>query len=101
MSATLDPPEGLTRYDVSRAGLSLLANHAAQYRNFLFKSHETVSGLLQKMMAHKNSDLKKAGSRGFEAFLKQISLVLKDERRPLTDDEKATFWVTPSPSSAA
>ena len=93
ISATLDPPEGLSRYDVPRAGLSFLGNHAAQFRNFFFKHHEKIFGFLQKMMTHKNSDLKKAGARGFEAFLKQISLVLKDEARPLTDDEKSTFWV--------
>ena len=53
-----DPKVPLSRFDVQRSGLGLLAQHGAQFRAFLVADYQAVFSFLLPLLEHHNRDLK-------------------------------------------
>ncbi|KAI6646753.1 DNA-dependent protein kinase catalytic subunit [Oopsacas minuta] len=68
-----DPQVPLTRYEVQRAGLKLLAQHGAQFRPFLVADYQATFLFLLQLLDHNNKELKHDGLSALESFLYQIS----------------------------
>ena len=55
---TADPKVPLARYEVQRAGLCLLAQHGAQFRQFLVADYQGTFCFMLQLLDHNNRDLK-------------------------------------------
>ena len=53
-----DPKVPLSRYEVQRAGLCLLAQHGAQFRPFLVADFQNSFSFMLQLLDHGNKDLK-------------------------------------------
>ncbi|XP_077979786.1 DNA-dependent protein kinase catalytic subunit-like [Glandiceps talaboti] len=65
-----------TRFDVPRAGLSLLGKHAPQFNKYLLDDHEEVYDKLYNWCQHHNREMKRLGYIALEAFLKEVATML-------------------------
>ena len=75
----IEPPAHLTRYDVPKAALRLLAAHAALFRAGLRADHERVAHALTPLCVHANSKLRHAALDAQDAFLEQLSAAFNDD----------------------
>eukprot|EP00048_Salpingoeca_helianthica_P009248 m.132741 g.132741 ORF g.132741 m.132741 type:complete len:3967 (+) comp14817_c0_seq1:97-11997(+) len=71
----------LKRYEVPRAGLKLLAQHAGQYRELLAQSFESVYRSVSELCRHKNKDVKTVAFLALETFLKEMSAYITGRGR--------------------
>ncbi|KAK3580733.1 hypothetical protein CHS0354_005741 [Potamilus streckersoni] len=72
----IDPKVDLTRYDVPRAGLKLLAKHASQFSQFLIDDYDGIYEKLSQWSHHTNPDMLHLGMMALDSFLTQISDML-------------------------
>ncbi|KAJ3289778.1 hypothetical protein HK104_007244 [Borealophlyctis nickersoniae] len=86
----IQPTGDLTRYEVPKAGLQMIIDHAPQFGSLLFGDYRAIYDNLKEMSAHKNRDLQKMGFTSIDAFLRQIAnvLVSKSGGAP----ERECFW---------
>ena len=62
----------LSRFDVPRAGLSLLTKHAAHFSEFLTKDYQDVYHCLFTWCNHSNREMKNLGFLALESFFQQV-----------------------------
>ncbi|XP_072167838.1 DNA-dependent protein kinase catalytic subunit-like [Diadema setosum] len=75
-SMAIDPSADTTRYDVPRAGVQLLARHAAQFNLYLYKDYEVINDRLSFWSQHHNPEMKWAGVSALQSFLRTVADML-------------------------
>ncbi|CAI8051259.1 DNA-dependent protein kinase catalytic subunit [Geodia barretti] len=70
----IDPKVSHSRYEVPRAGLSIIARHAAQFKEYLAKDHEHMYEVLYHWCEHTNRENRMVAFLALEAFLQQVSV---------------------------
>ncbi|RUS72684.1 hypothetical protein EGW08_019554 [Elysia chlorotica] len=68
----IDPNISYTRYDVPRAGLKLLARHAAQFKTFLMDEYRPMYEKLAAWSRHNNREVLHLGVAALEAFVREV-----------------------------
>ncbi|XP_019852740.1 PREDICTED: DNA-dependent protein kinase catalytic subunit [Amphimedon queenslandica] len=74
----IDPLANLTRYEVPRAGLSLISRHAAQFREYLVKDSEHMYESLSSWSNHKNKECRVVAVNAIGSFFREVSTQISD-----------------------
>eukprot|EP00043_Microstomoeca_roanoka_P020233 m.242128 g.242128 ORF g.242128 m.242128 type:complete len:4198 (+) comp17134_c0_seq1:181-12774(+) len=69
----------MTRFQVPRAALELLASHADQFRAMIASDFQLLLQYLSESCEHHNKDIKSAAFRALESFLQQISIYIAEQ----------------------
>ncbi|XP_076075287.1 DNA-dependent protein kinase catalytic subunit-like [Mytilus galloprovincialis] len=71
----------IARYDVPKAGLRMIAKHAAQFNMYLFDDYQEMYEKLRFWSKHHNREMLHEGMAAVESFLKQISESLVEKAK--------------------
>ena len=75
----IDPNLGLTRYDVPKAALGLLARHASQFKESVTDDSRALYEMLNQWSKSINKEVRTASLAAIETVLQQVALCIQEK----------------------
>ncbi|XP_033121520.1 DNA-dependent protein kinase catalytic subunit-like [Anneissia japonica] len=88
---SIDPTVDLQRYHIPKAGLLLFTKHAPQFNEYLYRDHVEIYDKIFKWTKHGNRDMRKAGYKSLDSFLKVLADMLVEKANSGDGKGRAVF----------